>query len=125
MKMSHRIVVLLVAAIAVSSGDAVRLPAVADEVVRPQLVPATPTRTVQFRDRLIFGLRARLKSEIEFIDRVVMAVETGQLPERMVDQTFFWARQRSTMARNGRPRRPIIYFQFALTERAKRIGVTL
>ena len=76
-------------------------------------------------DRLIAGLRARLKSEIEYIDRVVLAVQTGKLPQRMVDQTFFWARQRASVSRFGSTQRPIIYFQFAMTARAKRIGVEL
>jgi len=42
-----------------------------------------------------------------------------------VDQTFFWARQRATISRNGRPQRPIIYFQFAMAMRAERLGIQL
>jgi hypothetical protein len=77
------------------------------------------------RERLIYGLLAKIPSEIEFIDRVVLKVHKGELPERLVNETFFWARERATPSQNGSPRRPIIFFQPAMTDRAKRIGVEL
>jgi hypothetical protein len=77
------------------------------------------------RDRLVAGLKARLKSEVAFIDNVVLRVHTGQLPQRVVDETFFWARDRASVLRNGRTQRAIIYFQPAMVVRAKRLNVTL
>ena len=100
--------------------------AVAAEAVEPIVItPAGSKRPVTLRDRLVTGLRARLKSEIEFIDGLVLAVNLGQVPQRLVDQTYFWARIRARDERYGRPRRPIIYFQPAMAARAKRLGVVL
>lgn len=91
------------------------------------LTPGSPTRPISLRDRLIAGLLARRGSEIEFIDRVVIQVRLGKLPERLVNQTFFWARDRAR--RTGYPtagtQRPIIYFQPVMTAQAKRLGVSL
>lgn len=90
--------------------------------------PASSAESQQratLRERLVFGLLAKIPSEIAFIDLVVLKVETGKLPERMVNQTFFWARERASPSENGSPRRPIIYFQPAMKARAKRIGVEL
>ena len=90
------------------------------------LVPATPTHEVSLRDRLIVGLEARLKSELAFVDAVVLEVREGHIPQRIVDQTFFWARQRSTEIHHGwPPQRPIIYFQPAMRARAKKLHVAL
>ncbi len=100
--------------------------ALAAEVEKVELAPASPTKPISFRDRLIVGLEARLKNEVAFVDHVVEAVYTGHLPQRIVDQTFFWARQRSTEIRYGRPpQRPIIYFQPAMKARAKMLHVSL
>lgn len=85
----------------------------------------TSTQPATMRDRLIFGLQARLKSEIAFVDLVVLRVRLGQLPQRLVDQTFFWAREHANPNQDGRQERPIIYFQPAMKLRAKKIGVTL
>ncbi len=81
--------------------------------------------TAPLRDRLIYGLKARLPSEVAFVDLVVVRVRTGRLPERLVNETFFWAREHSSMGVNGRPERPIIYFQPALKLRAQKIGFPL
>ena len=82
-------------------------------------------RAVSLRDRLIVGLRARLKSEVAFVDAVVFEVQAGHLPQRIVDETFFWARRKTASPLGGRPRRPILYFQPAMSARAKRLGVDL
>jgi hypothetical protein len=95
------------------------------ELARPALAPAKPQRPISLRDRLVTGLKARLKSEVAFIDNVVLRVHAGQLPQRMVDQVFFWARDRASRARNGRTQRPIIYFQPAMAARAQRLDVDL
>jgi hypothetical protein len=96
----------------------------AAEVEVPELSAAGPSRPISFRDRLLTGLDARLKSEVAFVDQVVALVNTGQLPQRLVDETFFWARGRSRHPKlAGRTRRAIIYFQPALIARAARINV--
>lgn len=87
--------------------------------------PAASADRATLRERLIYGLLAKIPSEIEFIDLVVLKVNTGQLPERLVNETFFWARERAAPPENGSPRRPIIFFKPAMTARAKRIGVEL
>ena len=103
----------------------VPLPAIAAETEHATVTPAKPQRPVSLRDRLIVGLKARLNTEIAFIDLVVMRVNNGQLPQRVVDETFFWARGRASIVRNGRTRRPIIYFQPAMRARAQRLRVEL
>ena len=78
---------------------------------------------VSLRDRLVVGLQARLKSEVAFVEEVAFEVRIGELPQRMVDQTFFWARDRRLDQSAMETRRPIIYFQPAMIARAKRLGV--
>lgn len=89
------------------------------------ITPASPTHRVTLRDRLISGLQARRKSEIDFVDEVAEAVREGKIPQRLVDQTFFWARQRASHPRFGQPHRPIVFFQPAMTIRAKKLGLEL
>jgi hypothetical protein len=97
----------------------------AEEVQKVDITPARPNRATTLRDRLVVGLQARLKSEVTFVDAVVMNVQNGHLPQRQVDETFFWARQRAALARDGRAHRPIIYFQPAMLARAKLLHVAL
>jgi hypothetical protein len=94
-------------------------------VERVALTPAKSHRPISLRDRLVVGLQARLKTEVAFVEVVAAKVRTGDLPQRVVDQTFFWARARAATLRNGRTRRPIIYFQPAMAARAKKLGVEL
>jgi hypothetical protein len=83
-------------------------------------------QSISLRDRLIVGLKAMSKSDLEFVDRVVARVNSGQLPLRMVDETFFWARKRVAPATRGvKERRAIIYFRPVLTAQARKIGVEL
>ena len=92
----------------------------------PPLEQAVPGRPISLRDRLITGLKARLKSEVAFVDKIVARVNAGKLPQRLVDETFFWARDRALLSRRyPRLRRPIIYFQPAMIARAARLGITL
>jgi hypothetical protein len=97
----------------------------ADDAAKVILTPATPDKPLTVRDRLIAGLQARLQSEVTFIDHALAAVQAGQLPQQMVDETFFWARQKAADPSHGRPRRPIIYFEPALIARANALHVTL
>jgi hypothetical protein len=110
---------LLAAAVLLSSGAA------QSSVGPANVTPATTDKPVSFRDRLIVGLRALSKSDIDFVDNVVARVQAGQLPQRLVDQTFFWARERAARTPGGRGHRPIVYFRPALTLQAKQLGVTL
>lgn len=94
----------------------------------PNITPGSSHQGISFRDRLIVGLQARRGSEVDFIDAVVLKVRVGKLPERLVNQTFFWSRDRA--ARPGHTitaatQRPIIYFQPVMTAQAKKLGVTL
>ena len=103
---------------------------VADSTDSITLTPAKPGQPISYRDRLVAGLQARLKSETAFIDLVNDKVEAGELPRSLVDQTFFWARyhaseQAVSSWAIGRSTRPIIYFKPAMIARAKRIGVVL
>lgn len=84
-------------------------------------------REPTFRQRLVAGLQVRRPSEFAFIDAVVDSVERGDLPERLVDRFFFWARNRSdrNLSFAGRPRRPIIDFQAALTFQAKKLKIVI
>lgn len=97
----------------------------AADVARPVVTPSKPQRPVSLRDRLVVGLQARTRSEVAFVDSVVLHVHAGHLPQRLVDQTFFWARERVAVARNGKQRRAIIYFRPAMVARAQRLNVNL
>lgn len=113
---------VLVAAI---GGRIVQQHAVADEVEKVDVTPAKPGRTITLRDRLIVGLQAQLKSEVSFVDAVVAKVQSGQLPQQQVDETFFWARQRAALERGNRSHRPIVYFQPAMRIRANLLHISL
>lgn len=119
------VVGLLAASLTVSQRTESRTAQAAEVAATPQLKPATASRQISFRDRLVTGLRARLKSEIDFVDRVVDEVHAGRIPQRLVDRTFFWARQKSYRRRNGRSQRPIIYFRPAMIRQAEQLDVTL
>jgi hypothetical protein len=94
---------------------------------RPILTPGSSHQGVNFRDRLVAGLEARRPSEVKFVDSVVVKVRQGKLPERLVNQTFFWSRERANRPGHGPngTQRPIIYFQPVMTAQAKRLGVEL
>jgi hypothetical protein len=97
----------------------------AAETQRVAVAPGRAQQVVKLRDRLVVGLQARLKSEVAFVERVVVKVQTGKLPQRVVDETFLWARGRASVGRTGNSRRPIIFFRPAMTARAKRLRVDL
>ena len=82
-------------------------------------------RQVGLRDQLRVGLRALSASDFAFIDKVVMLVNQGKLPRRLVDGTFLWARKRVERYTGRWTPRPMIYFRPALILRARRIGVRL
>lgn len=82
-------------------------------------------RRIDLRDQLVSGLRAFTPADRAFIDKVVTAVGQGKLPRRVVDGTFFWARDRAARRSSMRRLRPMVYFRPALAARAKRFGVIL
>ncbi len=98
------------------------LPAFAQQSTSPSTGQG---RKVTLRDQLTAGLKAKTKADLAFIDKVVVQVEQGKLPRRLVDSTFFWSRDRAVRKSPTRRLRPMVYFQPALTQQAKRIGVAL
>jgi hypothetical protein len=95
------------------------------EVGELNVQQGTAEKPITLRDRLVVGLKARLKTEVDFCNAVAVQVQLGHLPQRLVDETFFWARDRAAPPRNGLQYRPIIFFQPAMKLRAKKIGVEL
>jgi hypothetical protein len=87
--------------------------------------PLNPARPKTYQEVLVFGLQAKLPSELAFVNSVVAAVESGQLPSRLVDQSYFWARTRAGTSLSGRATRPIIYFIPALEARLKRLRLNV
>lgn len=82
-------------------------------------------RSASLEERLTFGLQARRPQEIDFVEAVVDTVERGRLPLKLVDRTFFWARERAPKQGGKFVRRPIIYFQPALLAQAGQLGITI
>lgn len=82
-------------------------------------------RQVSLYDQLRVGLKAYTKADLAFIERVVQKVDEGRLPRKMVDATFLWARNRYKAKPTAHQRRPMVYFQPALTLQARKIGVVL
>jgi hypothetical protein len=98
----------------------------------PTPAPATPTTRVlrpdeklTLYDQLRIGLKAVTKADVEFIDRVVLRVNEGVLPRKLVDAVFLWARNRYKTRPSQSRLRPIVYFQPALEAQAKKLGVTI
>ena len=82
-------------------------------------------RQLNLHDQLVYGLKAFTKSDFAFIDSVVLQVRKGKLPERLVNGTFLWSRERAARKSRTRELRPMVYFRPALTMQAKRIGVKI
>jgi hypothetical protein len=97
-----------------------------------QPTTATPTTRIlrpgerlSLYDQLRIGLKAVTKADMEFIDRVVLRVNEGVLPRKLVDAVFLWARNRYKTRPSQSRLRPIVYFQPALEAQAKKLGVTI
>ncbi|MBN1851565.1 MAG: hypothetical protein JW829_02540 [Pirellulales bacterium] len=78
---------------------------------------------VPLGDRLRNGLQARSKAELAFLDHVVDLVEHGQLPQSLVDRVFFWAKKKAATKSGAKKKRPMVYFQPALIQLAKKIDI--
>ncbi len=73
-----------------------------------------PGQMINLKQQLETGLQARLPEEFEYIEKVVMKVDMGELPERFVRQNFAYARKQAPY--------PIRYFDRALRIRGKKLG---
>jgi hypothetical protein len=94
--------------------------------------PVTPAdrlkaggRQVGLFDMLRVGLKAKTEADFEYITEVVKLVDEGKLPREMVDSSFLYARYRYRTHPSSFKLRPMVYFQPALTARAKKIGVII
>ena len=74
--------------------------------------------TLTFKQQLEKGLKARRPSDFAFIETVVANIDSGAISQKMVNETFGYARSKS-------PTYPFIYFQFTIRKRAAKLGVTL
>lgn len=74
--------------------------------------------TLTFKQQLEKGLKARRPGDFAFIETVVANIDSGALPQKTVNETFLYARNKSSTY-------PFIYFQFAIRKRAAKLGVTL
>lgn len=88
-------------------------------------IGAAQGRQVDLRQQLTVGLKAFTAADRLFINRVVLAVQQGRLPRKLVDTTFLWARERAVRRSYSRQFRPMVYFQPGLTIRARALGVAL
>ena len=82
-------------------------------------------RRLPLKEQLTFGLMARTKSDMRFIDLVVEKVDEGVLPRPLVDSTFLWARERAARRPASQAPRPMIYFKPGLIARAKKLKIDL
>jgi hypothetical protein len=75
-------------------------------------------KSFDLQKQLETGLKARRPADFVYIKKIVNKVENGTLPRTLVDKAFLWARGQGSRA-------PIVHFQFALKELAKKANVTL
>ncbi len=120
-----RLFVAVALGLMAAAGGGLLSSAATSELEPINVTPAKADQPITLRDRLVVGLQARLKTEVAFCNAVAVQVQLGHLPQRMVDETFFWARLRAAPARNGLKYRPIVYFQPAMKLRAEKLHVTL
>ncbi len=97
----------------------VTLGAVLTATVEAQTLQKEPT----LRERLVTGLQVRRPSEFAYIDAVIDTIERGELPQKLVDKYFFWAREKP--ARSVATQRPIIYFEQGLTRAAIKMKIKI
>ena len=87
--------------------------------------PQAGRRQASLEERLIFGLQARSPSDLRFVEAVVDTVNRRELPQQLVDRTFFWARNRTPQSAGHFVRRPFIYFRPALEIQASRLRIAI
>ena len=82
-------------------------------------------KEISLRDRLRSGLKARTQAEFAFLDHVVDMVDKNQLPQSLVDRVYFWARKKAATKFGPKKKRPMIYFQPALIQLAKKFDIDI
>ena len=87
----------------------------AGRLAAAQSGPGTPG-VASLQQTLEDGLKARTPEEFAFIATVVDKVNAGELPVKLVDTTFQWARRKS---------HPMQFFEQGLRARAKKAGILL
>jgi hypothetical protein len=121
----RRLVLLTAIVAAAIGGVALR----AQTPLGPPVTPSEPSnqqgRQITLRDQLRVGLKAVTRGDFAFIDLVILKVDDGTLPRKMVDSTFLWARRRVQTQSPQYRNRPMVFFQPALVLRARAIGVRL
>ena len=80
---------------------------------------ASTAKVATLQQQLEKGRRLRRPNEFEYAERVATLVQRGQLPLKLVQGSFNYARRRDHR------RYPFVYFQRVLDLRAKKIGVTI
>ena len=77
-------------------------------------------RTANLRERLVNGLRVRTDEERAFIEKVIVGVENGSIPQDLVDSSFLWVRNKKS-----RSNFPFFYFERVLRIQGKKRGVAI
>ena len=113
MSNQFRVSAIIVLALLVTLGAALTA------TVEAQTLQKEPT----LRERLVTGLQVRRPSEFAYIDAVIDTIERGELPQKLVDKYFFWAREKP--ARSVATQRPIIYFEQGLTRAAIKMKIKI
>ena len=72
------------------------------------------------QQQLVSGLKVTRKDDLAYIEKVVVMVSNDDLPLELVKATFQWTRQNPKAKKY-----PFVYFQRALRERAKKLGITV
>jgi len=104
-----------------TSGESFRALANRDVTARP----LAGRRQASLEERLIFGLQARRPADLRFVEAVADTVDRRELPQSLVDRTFFWARSRTPQQNGEFLRRPFIYFRPALEIQARRLRINI
>ncbi len=86
----------------------------------PIETPSIEANVAGLKTQLEAGLKARRPEEFAFIKKVVTMVGNDTLPLLLVKSTFQWTRQNPAAKKY-----PFFYFQRALRERAKKLGITV
>lgn len=84
-------------------------------------------RKPTLEERLTFALRVRTNAEKKFVKDVVKLVDTGKLPQKIVDEAFFWVQRELERKKKGDPnakkyieKYPFFYFREILKLNAKK-----
>ena len=81
-------------------------------------VGAAPARAADRLDaeQIKAGLRTTSVEEQGFVDRVMINVDRGKVPRKLVESVFDWAKRKAS-------KRKFQYFKYGLIKLAKRLGI--